>query len=198
MLKRDFTQTGSRLLLLLGQCLIIVVCLAYIHYIYSANILPDKRAKETFKETACFLISKRLSAHGKIFTKYRADFLISYRVQGEQYNRWVSGNGLDMAFHDNEAAEEDVLSQYDVGGSYPCFYDPGYPQISLLVVRHNWLSTFPLMVPSVIILITFYFLIKNSYHLFHAATIKQYRPRKPKRRLRLRLRKKTKTSSRTK
>ncbi len=157
----NFSQTGSRIALLIGQVIVLVLCVSFIAHVYRVNILPDKEVKETFTETTCFVISKRLSSHGHLLHEYRADFLISYNVKGVQYNRWVSGNGLDMSFAQNKSAQSDLLSQFTVGGSYPCWFNPSNPPISLLVQRHNWLSTFPLMIPSVLGIIILYYLIKN-------------------------------------
>jgi hypothetical protein len=165
MLSRNFTQTGSGIVLLIGQIIVLLICIGYIQYIYTANILPDKEAKESYQQSQCFLTSKKLSSKGHIVHQYRADFLISYQVNGVQYNRWVSGNGLDMSFSHNASDQEDVLSEFDVGGNYNCWYNPNNPQLAILVLRHNWLSTFPLMLPSVIGVITLYYLLKNIAQL---------------------------------
>src|SRR5580704_13667659 len=137
MWSRYLTQTGSRIALLIGQLIVLIMCISFIEHVYTYNILPDKEAKENYTETTCFLISKRLNTAGHIIHKYRQDFLISYNVNGVQYNRWVFGNGLDMSFHQNQSDQEDMLSQFDVGGSYPCWYNPDNPQLSILVLRHN-------------------------------------------------------------
>lgn len=163
MWSRDLTQTGSRITLLIGQFIVLLMCLSYINYVYTGNILPDKQAKETFKQTSCFLVSKKLSNKGRFFHSYRSDFLVSYNVNGVQYSRWVSGNGLDISFAHNQIEQEDILSQFDVGGTYPCYYNPDNPQIAILVLRHTWMSTFPLMLPSVIFVIVLYYFFKNLF-----------------------------------
>jgi hypothetical protein len=160
-----FRLTGSRITLLVGQFIVLLVCLSYVHYVYTFNILPDKEAKEDYKESSCFLISKKLSMKGRFIQSYRADFLISYNVNGVQYNRWVSGNGLDISFSKDQAAQKNILSQFDVGGTYPCWFNPDNPSLAVLVLRYNWLSTFPLMIPFIIIVIVFYYFIKNLYTL---------------------------------
>ena len=169
---RDFTQTRSRIALLIGQCIVLIMCIAYIEYIYTANILPDKEAKESYRQVDCVLISKQLSTRGHLIHTYRADFLVSYNVGGVQYNRWVSGNGLDASFTQNEQEQEDILSQYEIGGTYPCWYNPTNPQLSILVLRHNWLSTFPLLVPSVVATIMLYYILKNLFQIIGTATVK--------------------------
>jgi hypothetical protein len=147
--------------LLLGQLLVLIMCVGYMEYFYSTYIYPDKRAKETFREVNCFLVNKKLSTRGHILHSYRPDFLVSYNVNGVQYNRWVSGNGLDTSYFRNKADQEDILSQYEVGGTYLCYFNPANAQFALLVLRHNWLSTLPLMVPATILVIVFYYFLQN-------------------------------------
>jgi hypothetical protein len=165
----DFTRVSSRLALLLVQFLILIMCVGYMEYTYTVNILPDKAVKENFTQVDCYLMTKRLSTAGHVIHGYRADFLISYNVGGTQYNRWVSGNGLDASFTSNLNEQEDLLTQYEVGATYPCYYDPNNPQLAILVLRHNWLSTFPLMIPSVVALIVFYYFLKNLFFLLALA-----------------------------
>jgi hypothetical protein len=174
MWSRDFTQRGNRIALMIGQLIIFLMCAGYIFHTYTSNIFPDKEAKESFKQNTCFIISKKLSTRGHFFHEYRADILITYNVSSVQYNRWVSGNGLDYSFAQNESSQEDVLSQFDVGGTYPCWYNPNNPQIAILVMRHNWLSTFPLMLPSVVAVIIFYYLMKNLFLLINAMKSKSH------------------------
>jgi hypothetical protein len=171
MWNRYFTQTGSRIALLIGQVIVLLACVTYIEFVYTTNILPDKEAKESYNEASCFVISKRLNAQGQFAENYRADFLISYNVNRVQYNHWVSGNGLDMKFTQNRTGQEKILSRFDVGGTYPCWFNPKNPEVSILVLRHNWLSTFPLMIPSVISLIIIYYLMKNLFELISVASI---------------------------
>lgn len=169
---RDFEKTGSRVFLLMGQFFVLLFCFLYIDYVYLTNIRPDKLAKETFQETQCFVVNKKLSAKGHLTHKFRADFLISYNVNGVQYNRWVSGNGLDMSFSGNGTEQGDMLAQYEVGNTYPCWYSPDNPQIAVLVMRHSWTSMFPLLVPAVIGAILLYYFLKNLAQLTGMATVK--------------------------
>ena len=179
MWNRDFTHFGKAVLLFLSQFLFLLVCILYLDYVYLTNILPDKRAKENFQQTQCFLISKKLSVRGHIFRKYRADFLISYNVNGVQYNRWVSGNGLDVSYGRNASDQEDILSKYEVGGTYPCWYNGKDAQISMLVERTNWISTYPILVAAAACIIVFYFFLKNLYRIIHPRQFRK-REKQPK------------------
>jgi uncharacterized SAM-binding protein YcdF (DUF218 family) len=175
MWKMDFTQISTRAVILIGQFLIVVACIISVDFFYLTNIRPDKKAKESYKKTECFVISKKLSSKSRLFHTYRSDFLISYHVNGVQYNRWVSGNGLDMSYSRNAGEQGDILAQYDVGKNYTCWYDPKDMQRAMLVARHNWISVFPLMLPVAIGIISAYLMLRNLLYLLTAVTIKTRR-----------------------
>src|ERR1700704_4263032 len=111
MLTRDYTQTGSRIALLIGQLIIILFCIGYIDYVYYVNIYPDKKVKENFQQNSCFLVNKRLASKGHLLHQYRSEFLVNYSVNGVQYSRWVSGNGLDYSYTSNSTLEQNTLDQ---------------------------------------------------------------------------------------
>lgn len=142
------------------------MCVAYADYVYFSNIKPDKLVKSTFKKTDCFLLSKKLTSKGHVLHQYRADFRVSYTVNNVQYTRWVSGNGLDDAFAHSPTEQEEALAQFADGGTYPCWYDPENHGLVVLVLRHNWTSTFPVMLPAVIFILTFYYFCKGVKRFF--------------------------------
>lgn len=165
MWQKDLNVTENRLLLLLGQFIALLLCIGYIEYVYVTNITPDKQAEKTFVKTDCILMSKKLMSKDKVAPRFRADFLVNYNVKGVQYNRWVSGNGLDQSYSQDLGEQEDVLTQYNVGEHYACWYNPEDPQTIILVKRHNWLSTLSLLAPAGIGTVVFYFFIKNLFML---------------------------------
>ena len=165
MWKKDFLRLGNHITLLIGQLIVITVCVAYVRYNYTTHILSDKQARTAFKRTQCFLVSKKLSTKGHFVRQFRSDFLVNYNVSGIHYNRWVTSNGLDSSFSSEESGQEDILSQYDVGSTYSCYYNPRDPQQVLLVFRHDWLTTFPLMLPAAIMVITLYYFLRNLRQL---------------------------------
>lgn len=124
---------------LIGELLVLLSCVFYLIHIYATEINPDLYANTRYKTTHCFIIKKRLSTKGYLYERYRSDFFVSYHVDGVQYNRWVSGNGLDPAYHRDESGEEDQLTQYDIGMTYLCWFNPRDPQVAILIKRHNWL-----------------------------------------------------------
>lgn len=161
MWKWNYTHIFRQFILLIAEIIIILLCLGYIKYIYDTDILPDKQAKSIFQPADCFVISKKISTKGHLIHRYRADFLVSYNVKGAQYNRWVSGNGLNLSYYRDKKTQEDIFARYDIGQRYPCWYNPDMPQFAILMVRNNWTSTFPLIIPTIVSLIVLYLLINT-------------------------------------
>lgn len=162
------------LFLLIGQILLVVLCIGCIEFIYYRDILPDKVVSETYIETQCTIVDEQVEKRGKIVPLYRANFLINYTsTEGNSYNTWVSGNGLDQTFSTDKTMQEDVLDEYDIGQVYPCWYNPQAPEIAVLVLRQSWASTFPLFIPSVILLIVLYFVWRTVSQLLEAIAEKK-------------------------
>ncbi len=169
---RSFYTTGSSILWFLGQVIVLLICLWYIEFIYDQDIYPDKVVAETFGVADCSLLNKTLTTSGKVIHRYRADFQLVYFVNGKQYQSWTSGNGLDRSATTDLASQQDVLNQYNVGATYSCWYNPAVPQAVVLVQRHSWSSSFPLIIPSVIALIMIFYLLRSILIFFGFVTIK--------------------------
>lgn len=171
MSSKDFAKISNNVFILLGQFIFSLLAFIYLDYVYLVNIRPDQLAKQEFVQTDCLVMSKKLSSKGKIIRRYRADFLINYHANGAQYNRWVSGNGLDMSHSMQDDPQLTLLSNYDDGVSYPCWYNPKNAEEAFLVLRHRWLSlpTFLVALTGFISLILF---IKNTVLLFRSMNMK--------------------------
>jgi hypothetical protein len=153
----------KRVLLLIGQLLVLLLCLGYVYYVYNSYVKPEKQISQIFLKTECFLLSKKLSTHSRIFHQYRADFRVSYEVNNVQYTRWVSGNGLDHSFTSDETLQEETLAQFDDGGTYPCWYDPEEPGVVVLVKQYHWTFFFSLLISGVIFIICLYYFLRTLF-----------------------------------
>jgi hypothetical protein len=167
-----FTSKGSRLVLLILQLAIVLLCAGYVEYVYYADIHPERQVKKVFTRTDCSILNKRLSEKGSDVKKYRADFLISYNIKGVQYNRWVSGDGLEMLYSKDKAAQEKLAAKFEVGKNYTCWFNPLLPQVAVLVTKHNWNPVVPLLAPIVVGLIALFFFFKNLFQLAGAKRTK--------------------------
>lgn len=164
---RNRPRTGSYIELMIAQIVIIALCVAYINHVYKSSILPDKLAKDNFVLTQCYLADKNLSENdSRLFHGYRANFQINYKVNGAQYSEWVSGNGLDDGFTRDLLGQQNIMSRFDIGIIYPCWYDPSKPEVAILVPRSNWkVFSANLILPGILGLIVLLFFIKNIFML---------------------------------
>lgn len=161
----DLNKTTNIILKLLVQFLVLLCLFIYLDYVYLTNIRPDVLAKERFQATQCFVMSKKLSTKGKFYRRFRADFLINYHAKGAQYNRWVSGNGLDMAYTGNNVSQEQLLSNYDDGTNYTCWYDPENAERVILVQRNNWLPLYTFIIPALAAFIMAFYFFKSAFRM---------------------------------
>ena len=159
---RNSNRTSKRVFFLLLQFLILLGSFIYLDFIYMSNVRPDQFIKQTFVKTDCLIMSKKLSTKGKYIRRSRADFLINYHAKGVQYNRWVSGNGLDMSYSRNGQSQEQLLSDYKVGGNYGCWYNPENSEVAVLVLRQGWSLAYPLVLPAVVGLMALLLFMKNG------------------------------------
>jgi hypothetical protein len=154
---------------LLGQLMVLAAALAYIWYLYSTQVLPNQTIRTTFRETSCFITSKKLSTRHHFFRSYRADFLVSYRGGAAQYTRWVSGNGINQAYRRHSSEEKEILSSYEIGETYLCWFDPDNPQVVALVLRDYPLYSFA--IPVIIAAFVLYSLIFRKLLGWRANTL---------------------------
>ena len=59
-METKISNTGRYLLLLLGQIVLIALCIGYIFYVYYRDIYPDKMVRQRFNETQCEISSKQI------------------------------------------------------------------------------------------------------------------------------------------
>ncbi len=102
---------------------------------YLKILRPEMEVDRTFVEGRCTILGKSLETterrvrrkHGgsRRRTHYRPEFHIRHEVEGQSYEartfRIVNSSSS------SQSAEEAVLARYEVGKSYPCWYDPGDP-----------------------------------------------------------------------
>src|SRR5579862_6754587 len=129
--RQDFSRMSSQIFIFIAQVAILIFCFVFVDFIYQNDILPDKEVKEDFTQTNCVLLTKQMATKGRLVHRYRANFLVSYTVNEVTYKTWVTGNGLDQAYFSDESHEQDLLDQFAVNTSYPCWINPNVPQIAV-------------------------------------------------------------------
>jgi hypothetical protein len=157
----------KQLLLILLQLVIIAISVLYSYKIY-ARIAPDKQAKESFSQTYCTILKRKISYADNLFNRYRADFVVKYNVTGREFISLATGSGVMQQYVTDYQQQANILQQFIVGNSYVCWYDPHYPQVVVLLLQHNFLSTLPILFPTIVGLIAFGYLLIALADFYHS------------------------------
>jgi hypothetical protein len=165
---RNLTDLSRDILMFCVQFAVLFACIGFIGFLYEEDIAPDKKVAEEFGVSSCNILAKSMGTSGKMIHRYRAEFLVNYLAGSAQYKSVASANGLDYSYTTNMDSQQEFLDEFEVGNQYPCWYDPSRPNIVVLVLRHNWTSTFPLIVPSAIALIMLYYIFRSAFLLLEA------------------------------
>lgn len=165
-------QKNRKMLWLMSQMVVLILCVYYLQSIYFTQILPDKMAAATFTETRCKVIEKSWQVEPTWFHSYRGHFTLTYTVDGKVYQTVTSGNGLDPSFAFDRPTVQALLDQFDIGKTYPCWYDPSKPQTVILSFRKTWTSTFSLMIPLIIAIVIIYYLLRSLFVIIQTRKVK--------------------------
>jgi hypothetical protein len=114
-------------------------------------VLPLWRAKTVYVEHTCIILDKRIGeSHGDGSSTYRPEFFILYTVDGQEYRIWAYDAG--RLYSSGRSGKQAVLDQFQIGQTYPCWYDPDDPGQSVLVRDFDWMLLF-LLLPIIFMLI---------------------------------------------
>lgn len=128
------------LFVFLAGCVALGVCLVEV-------TIPDWRAKHKFVETTCEILERRVVEEGQPASlRYRPEFHIRYEVGGHTYQVWTYE--LPRLSTTDLPASEALISQFEVGRRYPCWYDPFDPAQAVLVREYNLFAWLLLLLPA--------------------------------------------------
>ena len=174
-----FVDLSQAILLFIGEVAIFVVCVFFIHQLYNSRIAPEKRVAEEFTNTTCVVVAKSLTVAAGVVPRYRADFSLEYNTYTKgTITSTTSANGLDFSFSPYQDQQQEFINEYDVGGSYPCWYDPQDPSVVVLVLMHNWMSTLPLLLPAIVAFILLFYMFKSATQILEGYVALQKRKHK--------------------
>lgn len=112
--------------------IIVAIGLVFAAIAYAVYLRPEYRVNQEFKQTNCRIIDKRLIvARDRSGTVYRPEFHINYEVNGRQYDIWTYNITAEST--SGRASKEEILNNFEIGRTYPCWYDPLDPQVAVLV-----------------------------------------------------------------
>ena len=104
-------------------------------------VMDDVRQFSAYEKTNCIIVDKKLSwstgSTGK--TKSRIyDPLVSVRYKAGSNEIVSAGSMVKGTFSGRESAAEKKIAQYELGRSYPCWFDPEDPHEFLLERGLSW------------------------------------------------------------
>jgi hypothetical protein len=125
-------------------------------------LLPDWRSNHRYLASSAVVLDKRLQS--QLFDvarrkgqgirqqeSYRPEIKIQYEVNGRKFESW-SYDATGM-YSPDRAAQQAIVDSFQVGATYPCWYDPDRPEQAVLVRGHNWGAYVFLIVPLGLVMI---------------------------------------------
>jgi hypothetical protein len=140
--KRGHRRTGSKTLASAGEILffgfVFVMGAVFLTLLLVKLVLPEWRANHEFVETTAKLLGKEVepSADNNRAQTYRPRALISYQVEGKEYETWTYD--ITGSYNSGRDDAEAQLDRLQVGREYKCWYDPLDPQRAVLVRGYSW------------------------------------------------------------
>jgi Protein of unknown function (DUF3592) len=111
-------------------------------------VVPEWRANHSYLPNACVVLAKRVAS--KHFdeqgTLYRPEIQIRYEVDGRKHEVWTYT--AVNAYFSGSAGAAAIISQFQVGTKYPCWYDQQHPAKAVLVRGYTWFPYIMLVLPA--------------------------------------------------
>ncbi len=140
---------GCSSLIVFAGCVVLLVLVA-------GFLIPDWRSNNRYIASSGVVLDKKLDSQwfdvagprGQPAGKqesYRPNIKIRYEVEGRKFESWsydATGNHSP-----DRAAQQAIVDSFQVGATYPCWYDPDRPERAVLVRGHNWGAYVFLIVP---------------------------------------------------
>jgi hypothetical protein len=174
--RKGLLNEFNRNVLLLGaELALLVMCACYIVHVYNAIVMPDKRVVEEFGMSTCTVTAKNLVAKSGITPGFRADFDVAYMADGSQVRSVAAANGLDYSYTRDKDEQQAYLDEFAVGDEYPCWYDKANTSKVVMVLRHSWTTTIPLLLPVLLALLLLFFTGRTIIDMFEDKAVKRSR-----------------------
>jgi len=140
-----------------------LACVAVMLF-FAAFVFEDIRKFSSYEKTACTILDKKIEwstgSTGK--TKSRIyDPLVSVRYEVNGKEIVSAGSIVKGTFSGREGSAEKKLAQYELGSSYPCWFDPEDPQEFLLERGLYWGWYLLCIGPMILFLISSRYLLKK-------------------------------------
>lgn len=127
----------SSIIFLAGCGLLVVILWAW--------LLPDWRVNNRYIASSCQVLDKKLESQlfdvpggpnkGVKEESYRPALKIQYEASGRKIETWAYDGGI--IYSPNRASQQAIIDSFQVGATYPCWYDPDRPDQAVLVRGYN-------------------------------------------------------------
>jgi hypothetical protein len=154
--KRRQRRTGSEQIGYAGTALFFALCLligiGLLIVILSSLILPQWQVNYEFDATTCVVRERRVAeSDDKDDKRYRPEILIEYTVAEKEYRQWAYD--IEKNYSSDAQRQQELIQQFEVGGEYPCWYDPHAPRRVVLARGLLWTAWLLLLLPVSLIMI---------------------------------------------
>ena len=118
-----------------------------------AFLLTDWRANYRYQPNSCVVLDRRLQVQHDVNIgprrvpgpSYHPEIRIRYEVDGRKYELWTYD--AVPTWYPDKGGQQAILDSFQVGRTYPCWYDPDRPEKAILVRGHAWAPFLLLFVP---------------------------------------------------
>lgn len=154
--KRGNRRTGSGKLGSFGEVLFfgfffLAGCIGLIVVIVALAI-PEWRANHEFVETTCVVRAKQLGeTQSDDGPRYRPEIEIEYEVNAAKHV--AKTYDICGSYSDDRGDNRAVLDQFEIGKTYPCWYDPLDHDVAVLVRGYTWWLWLIFIVPASFLLL---------------------------------------------
>jgi hypothetical protein len=103
---------------------------------YFLILKPEAEVGKRFVENQCLILDRNIietkrrvksnSSGSKLRKRFRPEFRITHEVDGQSYE--VSTYRIVQSATGSEKTAQKILDRFEVGKTYPCWYDPDDPQ----------------------------------------------------------------------
>ncbi len=140
---------GCSSLIFLAGCVVLLV-------IVWGFLLPDWRVNYRYLASSCVVLDRKLETQtfdlpgerGQGIKKeesYKPAIKIRYDASGRKIETWAYDG--TRIYSPDRAVQQALVDSFQVGSTYPCWYDPDRPDQAVLVRGHSWGAYISLILP---------------------------------------------------
>jgi hypothetical protein len=136
---------GNRIMVY-GMSIAFVASLAFMPFC-AYFVVKDIRKFTSYEKTTCTILDKTIrESKGKTKSYYDPLVSVRYNIKGKEI---LSAGFLPRGLG-RESSAEKRLARYDIGKSYPCWFDPEVPREFVLTRSPSW-GWYPFFLPPLIL-----------------------------------------------